>query len=189
MIAEDGEMHLANVSRSLLLSSSPQQALVVVGDNVVGKGNVVRSILDVDQAVVPIDLPAPDELVRGHGRGAVFENVAVDPHEVASHNADGVVSRVPAVRVRLRRREAVAGRRQAQVSDDDVGPDIEDQRDAIQICVRVPADQCEVSLDVDGFPKLLHVLRRTPPALEFRMVNRFFILPRIMLAHILSVQE
>jgi hypothetical protein len=78
MIAEDGEAHPAEVAGALLLAAAPEQALVVVRDDVVAKSNVVRAIFDVEEAVIPVDLPAPEERVRCYRRGAgVLEDIPV----------------------------------------------------------------------------------------------------------------
>ncbi len=77
-VPEDGEAHLAQVARPLLLAAAPEEALVVVRDDVVAEGDGVGAVLDVEEPVVPVHLPPPEERVGRHRAGrAIGEYVAV----------------------------------------------------------------------------------------------------------------
>ena len=59
-ISVDREAHLADVALALFQAAAEEQALVVVGDDVVREGDVVGAVFAVHQAVVPVDAVAPD---------------------------------------------------------------------------------------------------------------------------------
>lgn len=99
---------------------------MVIRHDVVAERDIIRPVLDVEEAVVPVHGPAPDQRVRRHGTGGgVLEGVPVEPGGGGGDEGDGVVARVPGRGVGFRGGEAVPRGGEAEVADYDVAARVE----------------------------------------------------------------